>query len=480
MRNMTLLYLMAASVFVLGIAWMAVFGGQRIPGSLPQIKDEKRLVVLTLKGPTIYEESEDGPDGYEVDLVRAFADSLGVEIEFRIADDLDSLLAQLKAGRAHIAAGNLAATDTRQAQLTLGPAYKNVTEQLVCHRERRLPKDVEALADEPLILVAGSSYEETLIALRDEHFSISWDAMPAATAMPLLTQIADTGTGCTVADSHLVAYARRRHPELSVAFDLTEDRPLSWAINPRTVGLEKALDAWFAEAHESGLLRQLDEHWFGHLDEFDYVDVASFRRRVDSRLAAYRPLFEAAADKHGFDWRLLAAQSYQESHWDPEARSSTGVRGLMMLTLPTAREVGIEDRLDPAQSIEGGAIYLRRIYDRLPDSIVEPDRLWFALAAYNVGFGHLEDARVLADREGLDPNMWADVSDMLPRLTRSQYYRTVRFGYARGYEPVHYVRKVREYETILDGVLAEQAVLIEAEASELPLPALLDGQDVPG
>ena len=478
MRNMTLLYLMAASVFVLGIAWMAVFGGQRIPGSLPQIKDEKRLVVLTLKGPTIYEESEDGPDGYEVDLVRAFADSLGVEIEFRIADDLDSLLAQLKAGRAHIAAGNLAATDTRQAQLTLGPAYKNVTEQLVCHRERRLPKDVEALADEPLILVAGSSYEETLTALRDEHFSISWDAMPAATA--LLTQIADTGTGCTVADSHLVAYARRRHPELSVAFDLTEDRPLSWAINPRTVGLEKALDAWFAEAHESGLLRQLDEHWFGHLDEFDYVDVASFRRRVDSRLAAYRPLFEAAADKHGFDWRLLAAQSYQESHWDPEARSSTGVRGLMMLTLPTAREVGIEDRLDPAQSIEGGAIYLRRIYDRLPDSIVEPDRLWFALAAYNVGFGHLEDARVLADREGLDPNMWADVSDMLPRLTRSQYYRTVRFGYARGYEPVHYVRKVREYETILDGVLAEQAVLIEAEASELPLPALLDGQDVPG
>ncbi|MEL7546881.1 MAG: membrane-bound lytic murein transglycosylase MltF [Pseudomonadota bacterium] len=480
MRTETKLIIAAGLTVLLGITLMIWLGGPRLPRSLSAIQETGRLVVLTLEGPTIYEETTDGVEGYEVDLVNAFADSLGVDVEFRIAEDLDSLLSQLNAGRAHFAAGSLAATETRQAQLTLGPAYKNVTEQLVCHRERRLPKDVEALAGEPLILVAGSSYEETLTALQDEHFSISWDAKPAATAMPLLTQIADTGTGCTVADSHLVAYARRRHPELSVAFDLTEDRPLSWAVNARTEGLSAALDAWFAEAHESGLLRQFDEHWFGHLDDFDYVDVASFRRRVKSRLADYRPLFETAAERHGFDWRLLAAQSYQESHWDPEARSVTGVRGLMMLTLPTAREVGIEDRLDPAQSIDGGAIYLRRIYDRLPDSIVGPDRLWFALAAYNVGFGHLEDARVLADRDGLDPNIWADVSDMLPRLTRSQYYRTVRFGYARGYEPVHYVRKIREYEAILDGALAEQAVLIEAEASEPLLLDPLDGPDVPG
>lgn len=480
MLRQTRILLALGLAIVLGLGGIAWLAWPRLPGSVAAIKESGRLVVLTLEAPTIYQDSDDGPNGYEVDLVTAFAESLDAEVEFRVVADLDTLLKRLDAGHAHLAAGSLTATEARSEAHALGPAYKNVTEQLVCHRDQRMPSSESALPGADISVVAGSSYEETLLALQKQYEGLNWDSVPAGSAMPLLEEIAESGKGCTLADSHLVAYARRHHPTLDVSMDLTEEQALSWAVNDRIADLPEALETWFAEAHNSGALRQLDEHWFGHLIGFDYVDVASFRRRVRSRLPDYQPLFEQSAENQGFDWRLLAAQAYQESQWDPNARSRTGVRGLMMLTLPTANEVGVDNRLDPAQSIEGGALYLRRLYDRLPDGIGEPDRLWFALAAYNVGFGHLEDARVLADREGLDPNIWANVSDMLPRLSRSQYYRTVRFGYARGYEPVHYVRKVREYEAILRNALAEQATLTAEAVSAPPPQAQTDDLDAPG
>jgi membrane-bound lytic murein transglycosylase F len=268
--------------------------------------------------------------------------------------------------------------------------------------------------------------------------------------MPLLEGV-DRGTfDCTVSDSHLADFARRRHPELDVAMTLTEERPLAWAHTGRIEGLDEALAEWFASAHETGLLADLDERWFGRFGAFDYVDVARFVRRVQSRLPQYRPAFERAAAELPFEWELLAAQAYQESHWDPDAVSATGVRGLMMLTLSTARRVGIEDRNDPEQSIAGGTAYLADLYERVPDGVAGEDRIWFALAAYNVGMGHMYDARALAERLGRDKNSWDDLARTLPLLSDPRYYETLRHGYARGHEPVRYVEKVREYRALLD------------------------------
>jgi membrane-bound lytic murein transglycosylase F len=166
-------------------------------------------------------------------------------------------------------------------------------------------------------------------------------------------------------------------------------------------------------------------------------------------LPKYKQTFQAAGKKYDIDWTLLAAQAYQESHWNRYARSPTGVRGIMMLTLNTAREVGVKSRLNPQQSIYGGAKYLANLRARLPEEIAEPDRSWIALAAYNVGMGHIYDARKLAREQDKDPNLWHEFRDVLPLLTQKKYYKDLRYGYARGYEPVRYVRRIRNYHDML-------------------------------
>ena len=418
--------------------------------SLDDIRARGELVVLTLEGPTSFAREGGAPVGYEVELAQAFAASLDVEARFETRRDIDGLLDALQRGEGHIAAANLTVTPARRERVTFGPAYKSVTEQLICRRGGREPTSLAALPGTSIRVLAGSSYEETLEALAADHPEITWTARTAGSAMPLLEGVDRGNFDCTVSDSHLADFARRRHPELDSAMQLTEERPLAWAHNGTIEGLPEALSSWFASVHESGFLADLDERWFGRFGEFDYVDVARFVRRVQSRLPQYRTSFERAANTVPFDWELLAAQAYQESHWDPDAVSATGVRGLMMLTLSTAERVGIDDRTDPEQSIEGGTAYLGELYERVPDGVTGEDRIWFALAAYNVGMGHMYDARALAERLGRDKNSWDDLARTLPLLTDPQYYETLRYGYARGHEPVRYVEKVREYRALLE------------------------------
>ncbi len=418
--------------------------------SIADIEARGELVVLTLEGPTTYSRGASGPEGYEADLTRAFAGSLGVAVRFETRRDIDTLLASLQRGEGHLAAANLTVTPARRALVSFGPVYKAVTEQLVCRRGGPAPTRMADLPGTRIRVLAGSSYEETIEEIAEEHAGLTWSARTAGSAMPLLDSV-DAGTiDCTIADSHLADFARRRHPALVVAMDLTEERPLAWAHAGTIEGLQPALADWFAEAHGDGLLEELDARWFGRFGEFDYVDVARFVRRVQNRLPEYRDAFEEAAEALPFDWQLLAAQAYQESHWDPDAVSATGVRGLMMLTQSTAERVGIEDRRDPFQSIEGGAAYLADLYDRVPEDVTGEDRIWFTLAAYNIGMGHMYDARALAERLGRNKNSWDDLAATLPLLSDPQYYETLRYGYARGLEPVRYVEKIQEYRALLD------------------------------
>lgn len=179
-------------------------------------------------------------------------------------------------------------------------------------------------------------------------------------------------------------------------------------------------------------------------------DIKVLKRHVRTRLPLYRVHFQQAAEQYGLSWTLLAAQGYQESHWNRKARSPTGVRGLMMLTKTTAASLGVTNRLDPVQSIRGGAKYLAKLRGRLPKDIQRPNRTFIALAAYNVGMGHVKDARTLAVRQGKDPNRWPDLRTVLPLLTDKRYYKTLRYGYARGHETVHYVKRIRAYLSLLE------------------------------
>ena len=233
-------------------------------------------------------------------------------------------------------------------------------------------------------------------------------------------------------------------PELRAGMILEEKLEVVWLLPPdgRDRLMSKLLAFWHKEKR-AGTLEHLNEKYFGHVKRFDYVDTRAFIRAIDNVLPEYRSMFEQYAGD--FDWRKLAATSYQESHWNPSARSPTGVRGMMMLTRPTAEYVGVNDRLDAEQSIRGGGIYLKDMIDRLPESIPDSQRIWFALASYNIGMGHVEDARKLTQSMGMDPSSWRDVKKVLPLLQQSKYYTQTRYGYARGSEAVHYVDSIRRY-----------------------------------
>jgi membrane-bound lytic murein transglycosylase F len=291
----------------------------------------------------------------------------------------------------------------------------------------------------------------------------------------------------TVADSTDFNIIRNYHPELRVALDLEMAVPIAWAFPADADdSLVEAANRYLRRTKQGGRLARILERYYGHTDKFDYVGTRAFMRHYERRLPRYRDMFEEAADENTIDWRLLAAMGYQESHWRPGAVSPTGVRGIMMLTEATADYLGIEDRVDPESSISGGARFLRRLKQRLPDSIKEPDRTWMSLAAYNVGYGHLMDARRIVEIQGGNPDAWIDVSETLPLLAQRKWYSRLMYGYARGWEPVLYVENVRTYLDILrwltDREQREQerkggTVLAQEDGEEAPAAETGGGED---
>lgn len=419
------------------------------PDPLDEIRRTGEIVVLTRNGSTTYYEGRDGLDGYEYALTNALATTLNVKIRFEVYDSIPELLSALEAGRGHIAAAALTRTPEREQKYSFGPDYKTVQQQVVCRRDGPVPADPAGLAEVKLLVLAGSSYDERLRELADEVPGLRWETTAELSTDEILEKVWKREVDCAVADSNIVAINRRYFPELEIAFPITEEQHLAWVIPDGAPKLEKVLVDWMKEVKQSGLLARLDERYYGHVAIFDYVDLKRFSDRIERRLPRYRPIFERASDEHGISWTLLAAVAYQESQWNPKAKSPTGVRGMMMLTQTTAGAVGVTNRLDPKQSIMGGAKYLDRMMGRVPDEVKGRNRLWFALASYNIGFGHVQDARELARKLDKDPDQWHELKTVMPLLSRKKYYKTLKHGYARGTEPVRYVERIREYHDVL-------------------------------
>jgi len=273
---------------------------------------------------------------------------------------------------------------------------------------------------------------------------LNWQETSAFDSEELLIKVLNGDIDYSIVDSNTLAINRRYYPEISVAFTIKKEEPLAWMVSKNSDdAILSSLIEFFGKVHHDGTLLTLNDKYYGHIEKFNYVETRTFIKAVKQKLPKYQKLFEKYSQE--LDWRLLAAISYQESHWQPHARSPTGVRGMMMLTLTTAKQMGIKSRLDAEQSIRGGAKYFKRMINKMPDRIPSPDRLWFALASYNVGFGHLNDARIITQRQGADPDRWVEVKKRLPLLQQKKYYQKTKYGYARGEEPVHYVENIRRY-----------------------------------
>ncbi|MBE9568934.1 MAG: membrane-bound lytic murein transglycosylase MltF [Proteobacteria bacterium] len=415
-----------------------------------QIKQDGQLIVVTRNSPTTYYEGPDGPAGLEYEMAQMFADELGVKLTLLIPDSLGDLLKKTASGTVHIAAAGLTITEERDKLYRFGPAYQEITEQLVYNVANRRPRSLSQLSNGTLEVVASSSHAERLKLLKNTVPELSWKANNEVESEELLQMVSENIIEYTVADSNELALNQRFLINLRVAFDINEPQSLAWAMpksNDNSLFLK--IQKFFKKIKENGELTRMIERAYGHVEDFDYVGTKIFMRHIETRLPAYRSMFEEAADKLGLDWRLIAAMGYQESHWDPDAVSPTGVRGIMMLTLKTAKDMKVEDRRDPVQSIDGGARYFHKTLNRIHDDVPDPDRTWMAMAAYNVGYYHLQDARKITRKLKKNPNRWIDVKEALPLLAKKKWYKNTRYGFARGWEPVRYVENIRSYYDIL-------------------------------
>jgi len=420
------------------------------PPLLDQVLDTGELRVVTRDSPTAYTISPDGPSGPEYDLVRAFADELGVELVIEPVTSISEILPRLLSGEAHMAAAGLSITESRQRYLHFGHPYEFVDVHLIYKLGTGRPRSIEDILDRSIEVVAASSHVDILENLQQEYPELAWTENADAEFAELLTKVAMGEVDLTIADSPDFNIQRHFYPDLRIAFDLDVEDSIAWAF-PKGSGdtLLARADDFLIDSDRGGLLARVHERYYGHTKKFDYVGTRNFIRHYESRLPRYRAWFEQAGEDWGIDWRLLAAIGYQESHWRSQAVSPTGVRGIMMLTEATAEYLGLEDRLDPQSSILGGAEYFARQTERVPETVPEPDRTWMALAAYNVGFNHVKDAQTIVEWQNGDPDSWIDLSEALPLLSQRKWYSRLPFGYARGWEPVLYVDNIRAYYNIL-------------------------------
>ena len=452
----------------------ALLPGCSIPDPLVErVKAKGELVVVTRNSPTTYYEDKDTYKGLEYELVSRFADSLGVKVRWIFPPSLQEILPMVARGEADFAAAGLTATKYRETWVKFTPGYQQITQQLVYRGGSWRPRSIDDMAGKTLEIVAGSNHEDTLQTLKQKHPALQWTTQRELDSEELLYLVKEQVIDYTVADSNVLALTRRFYPILRVAMDLTEPESLAWAFpHAEDQSLFNAARSFLEETKQDGTLDQLIERYYGHVENLGFVDTRTFRRHIAKRLPNYIPYFKEAANDTGIDWQLLAAIGYQESHWDAKAVSPTGVKGIMMLTQATAKQLRIKNRLDPQQSIRGGARYLRLMEKKIPERIQEPDRLWLALAGYNIGFGHLEDARILTQRNGADPDKWADVKQYLPLLSQEQYHSTLKHGYARGREPVTYVDNIRSYHELLVWENSQRQEPEKQQALESRIPSI--------
>ena len=438
------------------------------PPILDQVLETGVLRVVTRDGPTSYTIGPDGPSGPEYDLVQAFADDLGVALVIEPVVSVSELLPKLLSGDAHMAAAGLSITDSRREFLNFGHPYESVDVHLIYKLGTGKPRSLDDILGRSIEVMAGSSHVELLEAIQDSYPSLTWTENADTSIAELLTKVAMGQVDLTIADSTDFNVQRHFYPDLRVALDLNIDDPLAWGF-PKGRGdtLLARADDFLIRSDRSGLLTQVHDRYYGYTKKFDYVGTRNFIRHFENRLPRYREWFEEAGEQWGVDWRLLAAIGYQESHWRSQAVSPTGVRGLMMLTQATAEYVGIDDRLDPKSSIFGGAQFYARQTERVADTVGEPDRTWMALAAYNVGFNHIKDARMIVEWHGGDPDTWVDIRDALPLLAERKWYSRVPFGYARGWEPVLYVNNIRAYYNILKWLTENENTVETASVEEV-------------
>jgi len=464
-RNLRAVLFIFFAISFFSFGWLshsAYFPDNKIkkPSLLDKIKKSKILNVVLLNSPSIYYIGSEGPQGFEYDLLKAYADSLGVDLNITTANTVKEAIELSKNPNIYITSAGLSKTINRQKTFNFGPSYFEVQEQVICNRRMvgsgDFPRDVEGLSGLKIVVGEDTSYSETIENLMKDGYDINASYSSEYSTEELLSQVASHEIDCTIANSNIYALNLRYFTEITSAFTISGREQLAWVLAPGSKELEADMYSWLNSFNQSGLMADLKDHHYSYVLLFDYYNTTMFYKRIKSRLPKYEKYFKEAAEDYDLPWKLLAAISYQESHWNPKAKSFTGVKGMMMLTKTTAKMLGIKNRLNPKQSIIGGTRHIKQMLKFVPDEVLGENRLKFALAAYNVGMGHVLDAQKLAKKIGYDQNSWSDLKKVLPLLSQKKYYHKLKYGYARGSEPVKYIEAIFDYKDILENNFEEE------------------------
>ncbi|KGQ69725.1 murein transglycosylase [Chelonobacter oris] len=442
--------LLLRAIFAIGLLLWAIdmiFPWQKMMSSEKNhyvtVLEKGELVVGTVNNPVYYFIGNEEPQGLEYELSRAFADYLGVKLKIVTLDNSNQLFDALSSGKIDMAAAGLRYQNEKTQDFQTGPGYTSASWQLVYRMGAARPKTF-ADVDSPVLVPFNEELMTLLTQYRQQAPNLQWQANKNLTQEEILLMVADGKQDYAIAGSIDVASAQQIKPQLNVAFDVSEESSVHWYFSKNTYNeLQAASLEFMHTALETGLVARLEEKYFNHMRHFDYVDARTYLNAIENVLPKYIDYFKRY--RGDLEWHTLAAIAYQESHWDETATSLTGVRGIMMLTKDTAERMKVRDRTDPEQSIRGGSEYLHMLMRQIPDTVRQEDKIWYALAAYNMGLGHLLDVRRLTKELGGDPDNWLEVKNNLPLLAEKRYYSKLKYGYARGYEAYAYVENIRRY-----------------------------------
>ncbi len=455
---------------IIVIAALAFLPGK---GELPshdlrKISRQGEIIFITQYNPHCYYRYRDQAMGFEYELAKAFAEDLGVRLTLKIAGPWEDMARLVQTGKGHIIAANMTVTPERAAQVAFSDGYLTTRQHIIAHRDNHAVRHVQDLAGLTVQVGNNAVYQKQLTALQEQGIDLTINSADQKSTMEILRDIEAGETHATVAYSHVAKLNQRNFPHIFIADAVGNEEQLAWGVHPEAEALRKRINLFFRAIKTDGVFDEIYNRYYSSAESLNFVDLRSYHRFLATRLPQYGRIIKSEAENHGFDWRLIAAQIYQESRFQPDALSPAGAYGLMQLTKRTARSHGVSDPGDPIQNIRAGIRQLKRLYD-LFDDAEGADRIFIALGAYNVGQGHIRDAQRLARKKGYDPTQWASLVKVLPLLQQEEYFEEAVYGYCQGTEPVRYVRQIIIFYDIL------KHKSIQFKPDETSLPDMLPG-----
>ncbi|MCG8552847.1 MAG: membrane-bound lytic murein transglycosylase MltF [Desulfobacterales bacterium] len=416
--------------------------------TVEKIRKSGKLRLITDRAINTYYLYNNTPMGFEYDLACEFAKFMNVELDV-ITPGWNNMFSYLKQGKGDFISAGISITAPRLEYVDFSIPYMTIQQRIIHHNLIFNPKEIKDMGSRIFHVRRGTAYHYRLADIKASGVPFEYVLHNNIPTEELIGMVNDREIKFTIANSNIALLCRRFFPDIRIGTPIQERESLAWAVRKNDHEMLKQLNKFFLHASSTGILKRITTKYYGNIDDFDTYELKKFHDRISSRLPKYKDVIKTESAKHGFDWRLIAAIVYQESHFDPNAKSYTNVYGLMQVTEITAREMGIKNRKDPQQSIRAGIKYLALMYKRFDFIKDESQRLLFALASYNVGYGHVKDAISLAKQKGYDPYTWKGIKATLPLLAQEKYYNQTKYGYARGWEPVQYVERIRTYFDIL-------------------------------